>query len=83
MKAIEQPPAEGVRSVTFGGPTVNQPEYQPLPALVYPDGCILTEWVPTEEERLAIAQGENIRLWTWTNGIQFPLSMGVTSEDRG
>lgn len=54
--------ADDAREVVFGA---NQPEYQPLPALVFPDGRILIEWTFTEEERARIARGENLRHWIW------------------
>jgi hypothetical protein len=59
----------------------DQPEYQTLPALVYTDGKILTEWALTEDERAAIARGENLRLWVWTFGRPLqPIALEVTSE---
>lgn len=62
MQAVEQLEMPGTRAVTFAK---DQPEYSPLPALLYEDGKILTEWTFSEEERAAIAQGENLRLWIW------------------
>lgn len=50
------------KEVVFGR---DQPEYTPLPALVFPDGRILIEWAFTEAERDAIARGENLRHWIW------------------
>lgn len=62
----------------------DQPQYQTLPALVYNDGKILTEWKLTEDEREAILRGENIRLWIWTFGRPLqPIALEVTSEHRG
>lgn len=59
----------------------DQPEYTPLPALVFRDGKVLTEWTFTEAERQAIARGENLRLWIWTFGQPLqPISLEVTSE---
>jgi hypothetical protein len=61
MIAVDQfPPDDGVQAVTFAR---DQPEYDPLPALLYPDGTVLTEWAFTDEERALIARGENLRLW--------------------
>ena len=72
--------SEDARRVIYAA---NQPEYLPLPALVFPDGKVLTEWEPTEAERLAIAHGEHIRLWIWTfNGPLQPVAIEVTSEDK-
>jgi hypothetical protein len=61
MEAIEQVPlGDDVTAVVFAK---NQPQYTPLPALVYPDGKILIEWSFTEQEREQIARGENLRHW--------------------
>lgn len=61
----------------------NQPEYLTLPALVFNDGRVLTEWRFTEAERVAIARGENLRLWIWTCGHPLqPIALEITSEDR-
>ena len=72
----------------------DQPQYQTLPALVYTDGKVLTEWTLTEAERVAIARGENIRLWIWVYPPRCevchtigqprlqPVALEVTSEDR-
>jgi hypothetical protein len=43
--------------VTFA---VDQPEYIPLPALVSHEGCVLTRWTLTPEERARIAAGEDV-----------------------
>jgi hypothetical protein len=60
----------------------DQPEYIPLPALVFPDGKIMTEWVLTEEERQRIADGENVRLWVWTFGHPLqPVCLMVTGGE--
>jgi hypothetical protein len=66
------------RAVVFAK---NQPQYDPLPALVYADGKLMTEWKLTEEERERIAHGENIRLWIWTfNRPLQPVALEVTDE---
>lgn len=73
----------------------DQPEYTPLPALRFPDGKILTEWSFSEEERAAVARGENIRLWIWLYpphcdrcGLVLPpklqpVALEVTDERKG
>ena len=38
----------------------DQPEYIPLPALVFEDGKIMTEWSLTETERLRLIAGERV-----------------------
>jgi len=61
----------------------DQPEYAPLPALVFPDGKVCTEWRPTEDERARILAGENIRLWIWTYGRPLqPVALEVTCEEQ-
>lgn len=81
MQPVEQFEVEGAQRVVFAK---DQPEYIPLPALVFPDGTILTEWQPSEEERAAIARGENIRLWIWTYGRTLqPVALDVTDERKG
>lgn len=60
MVAVEQLAFEGTEAVVYAK---DQDAFQPLPALLYPDGTVLTEWSFTEEERAQIAQGENLRLW--------------------
>lgn len=45
-----------------------QPEYQSLPAFVDPEGLVLTEWEPSDEDRRVLANGGRIRLWTHTFG---------------
>jgi hypothetical protein len=63
MDAVKQISLEpGVTPVTFAE---NQPQYAPLPALVYPDGSVLVEWHFTDEERERIARGEDLRHWIW------------------
>lgn len=78
MDPVEQFAVDGARPIVFAK---DQPEYRQLPALIYPDGRVRTEWAPTDEERLAIAHGENIRLWIWTfNRPLQPVAIEVTSE---
>jgi hypothetical protein len=61
-----------------------QPEYQTLPALVWRDGRILTEWIFSEEERARVARGENLQLWIWTFGQPLqPVALAVTDEHHG
>jgi len=78
MDPVAQFAFGGAVPITLG---TNQPEYRPLPALLFPDGRVLTEWTFTEEERAAVARGENLRLWTLTFGQPFqPVSLQVTDE---
>jgi hypothetical protein len=71
----------------------DQKEYVTLPALVFLDGKIMTEWQPSEEERQRLIRGENIRLWIWVHGQRCPnchtsqprrmqpVMLEITSED--
>ena len=69
------------RAVVFAG---KQPQYLPLPALLYQDGKVCTEWAFSEEERQRIARGENLRLWIWTFGsLLQPVGLEVTDEHHG
>ena len=43
---------------------------------------VCSVWVPTEEERKAIAAGENIRLCVWGGG-QPPVVLDLTDEPLG
>lgn len=38
----------------------HQPEYETLPAVVTPDGSVISRWTFTEEERARIAAGEDM-----------------------
>jgi hypothetical protein len=78
MIAVPQLPLDGTEAVTFAK---DQPEYTPLPALIFPDGKVLTEWSFSEEERALVARGENLRLWIWTFGQPLqPVALDVTNE---
>jgi hypothetical protein len=46
------------------------------------DNVICSVWVPSPEEREAIANGENIRLMVWGYGIP-PFAMDTTDEKIG
>jgi hypothetical protein len=81
MIPVEQFETDGTQLVVFAK---DQAEYTPLPALVFPDGKVLTEWSFSEEERAAIARGENLRLWIWTFGrLLQPVALEVTDERKG
>lgn len=43
---------------------------------------ICSVWVPTDEERRAIARGDNIELAVWGTGTP-PVSLAVTTEQPG
>lgn len=56
-------PGHDFAEVTFAA---NQPEYQPLPAIVTPDGHVVTRWQLSEEERERISQTGELWLLTMT-----------------
>lgn len=92
MHPVEQFETPGATLIVIAK---DQPEYIPLPALVYPDGKVLTEWSFSEAERAAIARGENLRLWVWVfprqcgscgareAGKLQPVALDVTDERKG
>jgi hypothetical protein len=81
MQAVDQLELPGTRVIIFAK---DQPPYTPLPALVYEDGKVLTEWAFSEEERAAVAKGENLRLWIWTFGSPLqPVALEITDEHKG
>jgi hypothetical protein len=41
---------------------------------------VYSVWEPSDEERAAIAAGENVRLGVWWVGVFPPVSIGVTGE---
>lgn len=66
------PPDTGAPEVLLGK---DQPEYTPLPAAVYRDteydtNVFLTRWTFTLEERLAIAEGEDLYISQMTGHKQ-------------
>lgn len=69
----------GTRSVVFAK---DQPEYEPLPGLLTPDGKFMSQWVPTPEELARLNAGEPITLvvWTFRKPLQ-PLSLNVGGLD--
>ncbi len=44
----------------------DQPQYDPLPAAVDPNGLVLTEWELSAEDLAALLNGGRLRLWVWT-----------------
>jgi len=92
MQPVEQFETAGATLVLIAK---DQPEYITLPALVFPDGKVLTEWSLSEAERLAVAHGENVRLWVWVfphrcphchyveAGKLQPVALELTDERKG
>jgi hypothetical protein len=53
-----------------------------LPAVIYADGTVLTEWAFTDEERARVLAGERVRLWIRTGGAPIqPVMLEVTKEE--
>ena len=66
---------EGTRAFVIAK---DQPPYRALPALVTPDGQVLSQWVLTDDERLRIAAGEPLTLVQHTfGGALQPIRLGV------
>ena len=62
----------------------DQPEYQPLPAVVFPgpEGCVATRWQLTWRERLRVLFRGNIYLSLLTfNKPLTPVKLGTTFEE--
>ncbi len=61
----------------------DQPEYNPLPASVDGNGCVMTEWELTAEELHQLFTGGRIRLWihTFNTPLQ-PLSIEVVGGEK-
>ena len=75
MDPVElEPPSSSIRKVIIAE---HQEEFSNLPALVYPEGSILTSWKMTDEERAAIFAGAELRLWVWTLGPFPPVALRV------
>lgn len=59
----------------------DQPQYDPLPAAVCPDGLVMTEWALSAEDLAAVVRGGRVRLWTWTFGEPFqPVALEVVED---
>ena len=62
---------EGSRAQVINGPQGN--EYRDLPSIRTPDGQVITRWTLTDEERIAIARGEDIYITLLSDGLINPL----------
>lgn len=80
MIPVEQFPYGGAKGVVFA----KDQRSRALPALMFPNGQVVIEWNLSEKERVAIARGENLRLWTWSlNKALQPITLEVTDEQQG
>ena len=70
---------KGTRMTVYAA---NQPEYEPLPSIVTPDGKVVSQWKPTEEELKQLMAGEPLTLvvWTFNRPLQ-PVCLGVGGFD--
>ena len=61
----------------------DQPEYTPLPVIRNKDGIVLSRWSLTQEERDAVARGEDIYLYncTFNHPLQ-PVRLEIGDCDR-
>lgn len=55
----------------------HQTEYRDLPSIRTPNGQIITRWTPTDVERIALLQGEDIYV-TILSGAQCPICSTVS-----
>lgn len=69
---------EGSRAIVYG---INQPEFQPLPAIVTASGCMISRWNPSEEERAAMLRGEDIYVSIWNGGHVHPMFVSIGPID--
>jgi len=73
--------ASNMRLVIFAK---EQPQYDPLPALINAQGVVMTEWELNAEELQRVMCGGRIRLWIHTCGLPLqPLSIEVIPPDCG
>jgi len=58
----------------------DQPEYQPLPAVITPSHAVVTRWTFNDIERRAIANGEDLYLTIYGTPIR-PVFLSVGVRD--
>lgn len=60
----------------------NQPEFQPIPAVISPStNQIITRWKPSFEERCAIMEGEDIFITLLAHGSINPMMVEIGMQD--
>lgn len=82
---IISPVIEGLEGfeIILGGENAGQPEQTEIAALRSPEGIVLTRWAFTEEERRAIAAGEDLFVSSLTMNHPFQaLKIEVGMKDR-
>lgn len=65
MKPVEPHQQPGGRRVVFAA---DQPQYDPLPAVIDSEGVIHTRWQLSADERRAVLDGSCLELMVWTFG---------------
>jgi hypothetical protein len=68
----------GSRPVTYAK---GQEPYQELPAIVTPEGRMITRWSPTTAERQAIADGDDIYVTIYNGGVCNPMIVSIGPID--
>lgn len=69
----------GVKEVVFAK---NQPQYKPLPALLFTDGLVVTRWELSFWERVKVALTGSIFVSVLTfNGALQPVKLSTNIED--
>ena len=70
---------EGSKTTVFAA---NQPQYEPLPSIVTPDGKVMSQWKPDAKELKRLSAGEPLTLivWTFNHPLQ-PIFLGVGGFD--
>lgn len=58
-----------------------QDTFRPLPSIRTPCGQVITRWTPSEEERAAIAHGEDIYVTIISGGAINPLFVTIGPVD--
>ena len=67
MKPVEPVRHENAQLKTFAE---HQPQYDPLPASVDADGCVMTEWLPSAEDLANLMNGGHVRIWLLHTGVE-------------
>lgn len=62
MIPVDPPIPDGSHRIVFGE---GQPEYIPLPAAVFPDGKVMTEFELSAVDLATLMNGGRVRLWIW------------------
>jgi len=69
---------EGSRAMVIAE---HQPEYRDLPSIRTPNGYVITRWSFTDDERKAIAAGEDVYITLLSHGAINPLFATVGVVD--